>query len=1012
MAAVPPTEADLATQDGEARAAAEPPRAREARGRPLGRGDTVGRYVVLERIGVGGMGEVFAAYDPELDRKIAVKLLLATRGDMHMSAGPARLLREAQAMAKLRHRNVITVHDVGTHEGRVFVAMEFVDGGTLADWMNRGRDDGGTPHPWREVIERFSEAGRGLAAAHAAGLIHRDFKPANVLVDREGHVQVADFGLVRRASGDDPLPEREAPIASEPSPVGDVSLDSDATLIGEDDPPIAVSLPPLAPQSRIVTGSHDSLSLRMTQTGATLGTPAYMAPEQYQGGAVDARADQFSFCVAVWEALYGERPFAGDNLHAVMFAIAHGSIREPSSERDVPGPIRRALARGLANDPAQRWPDMNALLDALRWDPAQRRRRWVAGGLALALVATTALVVSQLPEDPPPAESTPPCLGAEEAFGDALSPARRDAIAQRFGAFEQASARDVGDRLFTRLDAWALDWQTAWTDACEDTHVHAKQSEDLLDRRMVCLDRRRNRFVEFVDALAQADEEQAREMIGSFDELGTVAPCYDSEALLRITPLPDDPAQADAILRAEAAIDDANGLYLAGRYAEARALLEPQREAVGKLAHAPLSAAFEALDGRLAFTLDDRAAGEQALQRGFNRALAAGDDDLSIEIARSLATALNSEDRPKDALRWLDIATALVERNGNDDEMLGILAITRSQSLANDGDYAGAEKTAQEAYERLQRTQPNSAKVGDALYLLGTAAYRGGRMDEAIERVEQARGAWSSAVGPRHPRAQAALTLLGVASRTQGKFAEAQRYFEEALAMEVATLGPDHIEVTDNMMNLAVSFSDQDKLTEAIAMMQRVLEIRRAQPEPSETDLGRTLVNLAQMQRYAGRLAEAQASIEEGEQLMRESLGEDHPDLAVVINIRAEIHLARGELGEADRAIREAIRIAVAKLGPENPGLHELHTNAADIALARDRPREAEKWLAEVAAIEASGPGDRAEREFVQAKTLAELGRLEEALPLARSAKAEFEAIGGKMRNELAAVDEWLAAHE
>jgi serine/threonine protein kinase/tetratricopeptide (TPR) repeat protein len=1009
---VPPSEADLATlADAEPPGPGtktESPTSSASFGRPLARGDAVGRYIVLERIGVGGMGEVFAAYDPELDRKIAVKLLLPTRRDTQASAGPTRLLREAQAMAKLRHRNVITVHDVGTHEGRVFVAMEFADGGTLADWMARGRDGEGTPHPWPEVIQRFTEAGRGLAAAHAAGLIHRDFKPANVLVDRGGQIQVADFGLVRRADAEEtPASSASSEPAGEPPPSSSITLDSDATLLAEDRPIEASLLDRTSGSLR----SHDSLALRMTQTGATLGTPAYMAPEQHRGMTIDARADQFGFCVAVWEALYGERPFGGDNMLAIMFAISTGAIREPPNDRGVPSPIRRALTRGLTRDPAQRWPDMDALLVALRWDPSQRRRRWMLAGLGAGLLGATALGLLVMPEDPP-AELPPACAGVEVAFGNALSPARRDAIAERFGKFEHAWARDVGDRLFPRLDQWAVDWKAAWTDACEDTHVRGTQSEDLLDRRMLCLDRRHRSFVEFVDALALADEELARRTNTSLDELGTVARCNDSEALLRITPLPDDPAQADAILRAEAAVDDASGLYLAGRYPEARALLEPQRDVVTQLDHAPLSAKFDQLDGGLAITLDDREAGEQALQRGFGRALAAGDDELAVDIARSLATALNDLDRPKDALRWLDIATALVERNGDDDETLGELAITRSQSLAHDGDYAGAEVAAQAAYVRLLRTRPDSAKVGDALYLLGTAAYRAGRLDEAIDHVERARTAWTTAIGPRHPRTSAALTLLAAASRSQGNYAAAQGYFEETLAIEVARLGANHIEVTDNMMNLAVSFSDQGKLTEAITLIERVLAIRRAQPEPPATDLGRTLVNLAQMLREAGRLPEAQAAVVEGEALLRSALGEDHPEMVTVIHIRALIDLARGELGDADRAARDAIRIATAELGGEHPSLHELHTTAAEIALARGQPREALKWLEGVANVEPAGSDNRAKWEFALARTLAELDRLDEALPLARTAKTEFEAIGAKTRVELAAVETWLAAHE
>ncbi|HVI00040.1 MAG TPA: serine/threonine-protein kinase, partial [Enhygromyxa sp.] len=457
-------EDDLATLAGEV-AAHEPTPSKPGKTRPLVRGDVVGRYVVLERLGVGGMGEVYAAYDPELDRKIAIKLLLPGQSDaMATSAGHGRLLREAQAMAKLHHPNVVAVHDVGTHDVRVFVAMEFVDGGNLADWISAGADGQGKPHPWREVLARFLAAGEGLAAAHAAGLIHRDFKPANVLVGRDGSVRVADFGLARQAVLNPSTPEL-APMQAEPRSPTAHAVD-DATL-------------PALDHSLGGGKSIKSLSMRMTVTGATLGTPAYMAPEQYSHAEIDGRADQFSFCVALWEALYGERPYAGENLHVLMFAITQGNLREPPSGSDVPAWIRRAVTRGLAHDPQRRWPDMRSLLAELRTDPNARRRSLGLAGVGVALVG--ALVWGVIASQPDPVTDEPVCAGAAAALGDAFTPEDRQAIASHFGTFEQEWARDLGGRLLPELDAWTQDWQAAWTDACEATHVRAEQSAELLD---------------------------------------------------------------------------------------------------------------------------------------------------------------------------------------------------------------------------------------------------------------------------------------------------------------------------------------------------------------------------------------------------------------------------------------------------------------------------------------------------------------------------------------------------
>ncbi|HET6583005.1 MAG TPA: serine/threonine-protein kinase, partial [Nannocystaceae bacterium] len=228
----------------------------------LARGTTLGRYVVLERIGSGGMGVVYAAYDPQLDRKVALKLLHAREERDGDSGGRARVLREAQAMARLSHPNVVAVHDVGVVDDTLFVAMEFVEGVTLGHFIAAGS------RRWNEVLDVFEPAGRGLAAAHAAGLVHRDFKPDNVMIGNDGRVRVMDFGLARAA----------AEITTESSEGSGGSI---VELSGVD---------------------------RLTRTGALVGTPAYMAPELLAGGNADARSDQFAFCVALHRALYGTAP--------------------------------------------------------------------------------------------------------------------------------------------------------------------------------------------------------------------------------------------------------------------------------------------------------------------------------------------------------------------------------------------------------------------------------------------------------------------------------------------------------------------------------------------------------------------------------------------------------------------------------------------------------------------------------------------------------------------------------
>ena len=311
------------------------PQARELR-----RGDGVGRYVILSRVGQGGMGVVYAAYDPDLDRKVALKLMLA-----EFSAGPegrAQLLREAQAMAQVAHPNVVTVHDVGALGERVWVALEFVDGQTLSSWLRSAAQG------WREVLAMFLHAGQGLVAVHEAGLVHRDLKPDNIMIGRDGRVRIMDFGLARRTRG----------AAADPS-LSVVAHRLDARV-----------------------------EATLTHAGRVIGTPLYMAPEQWQDGETDARTDQFALCVALWGALYRAHPFEHSTLLKLAGAVIEGKLEEPPASARVPRWLHRILARGLEREPARRWDSVSDLLDALRKGQAQARiRRLGVGLVGLALLA-------------------------------------------------------------------------------------------------------------------------------------------------------------------------------------------------------------------------------------------------------------------------------------------------------------------------------------------------------------------------------------------------------------------------------------------------------------------------------------------------------------------------------------------------------------------------------------------------------------------------------------------------
>ena len=300
-------------------------------------GVKVGRYELLSKIGEGGMGAVFLAHDDRLERKVAVKVL---RTDRSGKGGNARMLREARALARVSHPNVVQVYDSGEQGDNVYIAMEYIDGLTLRRWL------AARERSIEEVCTVFTAAGRGLAAAHAQGLVHRDFKPDNVMIGHDGRVRVMDFGLVRKQGG-----------SAEHSHTG-----------------ISVS--------RDTEPEEEAVSEQLTMTGTLLGTPAYMAPEQHRSEAIDARTDQFSFCVAFWEALYRQRPFEGRTVLGLASAILAGKLTPTPPEAKVPPDLRDIVRRGLEAEPSARWPSMNELLAALEQRGEARR-----GGLPLAFGA-------------------------------------------------------------------------------------------------------------------------------------------------------------------------------------------------------------------------------------------------------------------------------------------------------------------------------------------------------------------------------------------------------------------------------------------------------------------------------------------------------------------------------------------------------------------------------------------------------------------------------------------------
>jgi hypothetical protein len=472
-------------------------------GDAIARGSTIGRYVVLEPIGAGASGVVYRALDPELGRGVALKVLRPRGPEPVRAAIRARLQREAQALAKVSDPHVVAVFDVGVERELTWLAMELVRGRNLrAHLATRARSPA-------EVVALFADAGRGLVAAHRVGLVHRDFKPENVLVADDGRVCVSDFGLAR------------------PDPT---TGDADA-------------------------GASAVLAMTVTREGDLVGTPAYMAPEQHAGMVADPRADQFAFCVALVEALVGERPFSGADVASLAAAKRDASRAAAAVDRivRVPTRLRAALRRGLDPDPAQRFRSMQELVDQLDRARAGATRLRAAAAI-VGTTAVAALLGGLLGRD-----DAMPCA-AEDVGETSWSATRREDVATAIAGFAGATA------LVDRLDELAAATADADRRICEATWVAGEQSPALFEHRRACVQRRRAQL-DVVAAMLVAGEPAA---LAHADAL--VDGLVDASACIGATPsgaAADDPASRERGLTLARVLDEAAAQGRVGQWARA-----------------------------------------------------------------------------------------------------------------------------------------------------------------------------------------------------------------------------------------------------------------------------------------------------------------------------------------------------------------------------------------------------------------------------------------------------------
>ncbi len=912
----------------------------------LARGATVGRYLIVDELGVGGMGEVFSAYDPELDRRIALKLVKFVQKEKADDAR-SRLLREAQALAKLSHPNVVAVYDVGTHGDRVFIAMEYVEGRTIAHWIDEVPEGTSTQSRWDEALALMLQAGRGLAAAHAEGLVHRDFKPANIMVSEDARVRVLDFGLARRFGDEDP-----AEVAATPSGEG-----SRHVLDGSG-------------EFALLNSSRSSLRMQLTQAGMVMGTPAYMAPEQFFGGHIDARTDQFAFCIVLYRALFGVRPFGGETFQELGRAVSQGEMREPPKHVRMPRSIRALLERGLSVNRDHRYPTMDALLEDLERATSQgkkRRTQRLVGVGAIVVLGGVGGAIALASS-----ERVEPCQGAAAKLEGVWDEPVR---AQIEAAFERAAvpyAEDARTATARSIDTYTEHWLELHEDTCAATRVRGDQSEALMDLRIGCLDGKLRDLAAQTALLTAADVDviknaaQAAQSLPSPDECTTL----DREASKLFQP--DDPALATTVEQVRQQVAKARALGYAGKYDEGLVEIEAATETARTTQYLPAIAEAAVLLGELRERKMQPEPAREAYEEALYAAMAAGHalPEALAETGLLSLWGLHLNDTAF-ALRYGKQAEAVSTRLGHLPQLDAAIALYRGNTLMAAG-------RLEEALGELQRSVELAEGVASA------------------ERIQLA-----------------ALNNLAAVHGQQGHYRESLDAFVRVLELTEERLGPWHPTVGTNHNNLGVTYAKLHDHERAIMHSERAIEIYTKALGPDHAELGRGYHNLGVVHAEHEDLEPAYESYRKALEIKTRALGPDNMSVAFSANNVGDALVRLGRPAEAIAYFEDALRIWTAAQGPENPTNIFALVSLAEAHLALEQPGEAVPFirraltLAEVSEID---PVEIAKARFVAARAVWRSGGdPQEARELAEQAKVGYEASERPSPAELAAIVAWIA---
>lgn len=922
----------------------------------------LGKYTLERILGAGAFGTVILGRNPDTEGEVAIKVLHSD--ERHRGAREAqRLQREALALAQLAHPNIVPVYDAGMAGGARYVVMRRVAGATLRA-AQQGR-------PWRDVIDLYVAAARGLAAVHAAGLVHRDFKADNVLVGVDGQVMLADFGLTCLADA------------------ADESTDDGGRA-----------------------ASPSALAARLTRTGEAPGTPVYMAPEAIANTGLGRHSDLYSFAASLFEALYGVPPFAGDSLLALYLAATSEPPRARPDGSAVPVWLDAVVRAGLRADPRERPSSVDAMIADLDFRARERseadaqarraRRKRFMAGLGVAAVCGVTLGAATM-------RPTDPCADPQTKIAAAWAD-HRDALAADAETLDEPQGAAIWQRVRALLDRHAADWAATSAAVCRATVHDATQSQELFDARVACLDQRRRVLAALVERLRPVSATSLAQGVQAAARLDPPVTC----ASVTRTPRPA-PAQRQALVAVQELLAQARVRELSGDYPGADAASEAAVRDARVVGFAPALTEALVAHGRTRWLVHAGAAAQEALAEALDLAEENALDELGADAsslltkvaALELHDAVRGEEWARQSRRKL---TRIAAEPWRQSELLsnrGLLAF----HVAGDLDLAAAlHREALAARERL----PGEVRllVADSHQNLGNVLAARGALTDALAHYGESQRLNREVLGEAHPRIFDDVYNRAAALYEAGDYAQAEAVAEAALAGYLRANDAGGGDVADAHILLATILETRRQLAAALAHARLAAGILASDPEASPGKRAIAVERVGSLEREGGDLDAARRTYDQALALLGDDRNFAGERASILIN-RASSSADLQRFADAHRDCDLALAIADAA----GPALARYRASALR-ARGRTFMWEERPGLAR-AAFEAAlaslmnvqDPPMRAEVKYLLARTLIETdGDRQRAVALARESLEFYQSTGHDVF--IHEILSWLAIHQ